>query len=307
METALVLARIAQYFGAATLFGAPLFMVYAFPSARPLPEADRRWLNPTLAGAAAVLLFAAAAYLLLLTANMAGELAAATDPELLGSVLADSAMGWAICARLLAAAAALATALAARPGRAALASLSALGGVALLSFAWTGHGAASEGVGGMVHLAADLLHLAAAGVWIGALAAFALLVSRPAPSAASLEALHGALAGFSGVGSGAVAVIVASGLANSWFLVGPDRLPALFTTGYGLVLTAKVVLFLAMTGLAARNRFSHTPALAKSLAEGAPQPALRRLRSSVLVEAALGFAVLALVGLLGTLVPIASE
>lgn len=304
MHAALVLVRIAQYFGAATLFGAPLFLIYAFPPARPLPEADGR---PMLAGAAGLLLVSATAYLLVQTANMAGDWAAATDPELLGSVLMDSAMGWAICARLLAPAAALAIALAARPSRAACAWLTLLGGVALLSFAWTGHGAAEEGPGGMVHLAADLLHLLAAGVWIGALAVFALLVRRPTASVAGLQALHGALAGFAGLGSAAVAVIVATGLVNSWFLVGPTRLPALFTTDYGLVLTAKVVLFLAMLGLAARNRFSHTPALARGLADGAPEAALRRLRSSLLVEAALGLGVLGLVGVLGMMVPIASE
>lgn len=304
MEAALVLARIAQYFGAATLFGAPLFLVYAFPRALPSPAADGR---PMLAGAAGLLLVSATAYLLVQTASMAGDWAAATDPELLGGVLMDSAMGWAVCARLLAAAAALALALSARPGHAACAWLSLLGGGALLSFAWTGHGAASEGPGGMVHLAADLLHLLAAGVWIGALAALALLVRRPTPSVAGLEALHGALAGFAGPGSAAVAVIVASGLVNSWFLVGPASLAALLTTDYGLVLTAKVVLFLLMLGLAARNRFRHTPALARGLADGGPEAALHRLRSSLLVEAALGFGVLALVGVLGMMVPIASE
>jgi putative copper resistance protein D len=304
METALVLFRIGQYFAGATLFGAPLFLLYAFPAD---PQTDPRWARPLgLASAALVLVFATA-YLLAQTANMAGDPAAATDPEMLGSVLADSAMGWAIAARLVAAAAALLAALAMRPGRAAYVAQSALGAVILLSFAWTGHGAATEGPGGLIHLAADLLHLLAAGVWMGALVAFALLLWRPAASAASLGALHGALAGFSGVGSAVVAVMVASGLVNSWFLVGPDRLAGLFSTAYGLVLTAKVVLFLAMLGLAARNRFSHTPGLARALADGAPGPALRRLRSSVLLETALGFGVLALVGVLGMMVPIASE
>jgi putative copper resistance protein D len=300
METALVLARIAQYLGAAALFGVPLFLIYAF---RTPHGVDLRWAKPTSAAAAGLVLVSAASYLLAQTANMAGDVAAATDPEVLGGVLADSAMGWAISARLLAAAVALVVALATRSAHVAL---SVLGAAILLSFAWTGHGAASEGPGGLVHLGADLLHLLAAGVWIGALVAFALLLWRPGRSVESLAALHGALSGFSGVGSAAVAAIVASGLVNSWFLVGPTRLPALFTTPYGLALTAKLVLFLGMLLLAARNRFRHTPALARAMA-GDAEPALRSLRTSVFIEAALGFGVLALVGVLGMMVPIASE
>jgi putative copper resistance protein D len=303
METALVFARIAQYLGAAALFGVPLFLIYAFRSPQ---DVDLRWARPASAVAAGLVLAAATAYLLAQTANMAGDIAAATDPEMLGSVLVDSAMGWAVATRLIAAAVALVVALAAPSGRATHVALSTLGGVVLLSFAWTGHGAASEGPGGLVHLGADLLHLLSAGVWVGALAGFALILWRPGRSPECLAALHGALSGFSGVGSAAVAVIVASGLVNSWFLVGPTRLSALFTTAYGLVLIAKLVLFLGMLLLAARNRFSHTPALARAMA-GDPEPAIRSLRASVFVEAALGFGVLALVGVLGMMVPIASE
>jgi putative copper resistance protein D len=59
--------------------------------------------------------------------------------------------------------------------------------------------------------------------------------------------------------------------------------------------------------LAARNRFTHTPALARAPASRESKAALRRLKSSVLLETALGFAVLVLVGVLGMLEPIASE
>jgi putative copper resistance protein D len=298
MDAALALVRTAQYVAGAALFGVPLFGLYAFPAAA------RPWPKPLAAGAAALALASAAAYLMLQTASMAGDSNAATDPAILAGVLTESAMGWAIAARLLAAATGLALALAARPGRTASAWLAVLGGVVLLSFAWTGHGAAQEGLGGLVHLAADLLHLLAAGVWIGALVAFAALLLRPV---AEPEALHAALVRFSGVGSAAVAVVVASGLANGWFLVGPSRLPALFTTSYGLILTAKLVLVVGMLLLAARNRFSHTPALAAGLAHGAVAPALQRLRVSVLIETALGLGVLALVGVLGMLAPIAPD
>jgi putative copper resistance protein D len=308
METAIVLARIAQYLGGAVLFGTPLFLIRASPPAASPPDAEPRWIRPLGVVAGGGLLLAALAYLLAQTANMAGDAAAAGDPNMLWGVLTDSAMGWAIMARGAAAAVALIIALAAPSGRALSAVLGGLGLVALLSFAWTGHGAADEGARGLVHLVADLLHLLAASLWVGALVGFALLLRWfGGPARSDAGALHGALAGFSGVGSAIVAVIIATGLVNSWFLVGPEGVRSLFVTPYGLVLAAKLVLFAGMLLLAAQNRFRHTPALASAIAFGDPKPLLGRLKTSVLLETALGFAVLALVGVLGMLSPVASD
>ena len=47
--------------------------------------------------------------------------------------------------------------------------------VALSSLAWTGHGAASEGATGTAQLIADIIHLIAAGAWLGALAALTII------------------------------------------------------------------------------------------------------------------------------------
>ena len=46
----------------------------------------------------------------------------------------------------------------------------------MASFAWTGHGAADEGLGGLLRVIGDVFHLIAAAVWVGALAVFALLL-----------------------------------------------------------------------------------------------------------------------------------
>src|SRR3546814_563986 len=62
----------------------------------------------------------------------------------------------------------------------ALGSLSVTAAIALATLAWTGHGAADEGLLGWVHLGADITHLLAAGIWVGALAALCLLIFRPA-------------------------------------------------------------------------------------------------------------------------------
>lgn len=100
-----------------------------------------------------------------------------------------------------------------------------------------------------------------------------------------------------------MALLLLTGLVNSWFLVGPDHLSALAPSAYGLLLVAKVVLFAGMLGLAAINRFRLTPGLGAALAGAPPQAALAALRRSIVLETAAAIAVLALVSLLGTLAP----
>ena len=121
-----------------------------------------------------------------------------------------------------------------------------------------GHGAAIM----LVHLASDVLHTLGAGIWIGALVAFLLLlVTDHRHGETERRALHG----FSGVGSALVAVIVATGLVNGWFVVGLAGLPRMLTIPYGQLLTVKLLLFLFMSGLAAANRFHLTPRLEAAL------------------------------------------
>jgi putative copper resistance protein D len=197
-----------------------------------------------------------------------------------------------------------------RPADRTTLSLSAvLGAVVCASFAWMGHGAATEGAGASVHLAADMLHALAAGIWIGALVAFGfLLFGRNGHTAESNAVLHKALHGFSGIGSGLVAVLVATGLINSWFLVGPTRIAGLWTTPYGLLLSLKLALFIGMLALAAANRFRLTPALGTALdVPGEQKVALGALRRSLVVETGLAFAVLGLVAWFGMLAPVSAQ
>ena len=92
------------------------------------------------------------------------------------------------------------------------------------------------------------------------------------------------------------------GWPDSWFLVGWEGLPRLAATAWGGLLLAKLPLFAVMLGLAAANRFRHTPALGVSLAAD-PEPALRALRRAVGLETAVAFGVLAVVAALGQLPP----
>jgi putative copper resistance protein D len=161
----------------------------------------------------------------------------------------------------------------------------------LAGLAFIGHAGATPGSTGQLHLAADIVHLLAAGCWLGGLPALALLLTM----AGSLVAARAA-ARFSMLGILSVGALAATGLINSWMsLAGPRDF---LDTGYGRALALKVGLFAAMLGIAAVNRFYLTPRLSTSRAQ-------RALAGNSLAETGLGLGVLLLVGLLGTMAPTA--
>lgn len=306
MQSALeVAARLIQFAAATVLFGAPLFFLYGLRARAGDEPARLGWPRWGLSLAVAALLAGAVVSLSAQTASMTGEPAAAFQPDSLWEVMSGTQFGLAIALRLGLATAALIHVLLVRPSRPLWASLAGLGAGALASFAWTGHGAADEGAAGAIHLGADIVHLLAAGVWLGALAVLAaqLSAARRSPDRGALQTLHRGLEGFSGVGTMVVALLVFTGLVNSWFLIGPSHLGALLASAYGLLLGAKVLVFAGMLGLAAINRFRLTPGLGAALAGAPPQAALAALRRSILLETAAAIAVLAVVSLLGTLAP----
>jgi putative copper resistance protein D len=301
-----VAGRMAQFAGAMVLFGSPLFFVYGLPGQGPGAAKIQRWPRPLLSGAAILLALASIVSFCAQTAVMSGSITDALKPDALASVLTDTQFGFGTAARLgLAILAGLILAVA-KPSRALWLATSALGAGGVASFAWTGHGASDEGMAGGIHLASDVLHLLAAAVWLGALTALSVLLLRlkSADSNGERATLHRALEGFSGIGSAIVAVLLATGLANSWFLIGPAHLTALFRTTYGLLLTAKVALFGVMLGLAAANRFQLTPRLGRALAaEPQGRGAVAALRRSVLLETSIAVLVLVVVSVLGTFAP----
>ena len=306
IEPAIVILRLAQYAGAMVLAGSSLFFVYALPASGAASAGCVRWPRWLLAGAG--LLLAAAALLGIGAQSIAlsGSVAEGIKAETLSAVVSGMDLGKAAIVRAAAALMAALLLVVLRPSRLSWSVAASLGLIAAASLGWMGHGAVSEGPLGELHLASDILHAVAAAVWIGALIGFfGLLVAR-GRSAATNEALYGALHRFSGIGSVLVAVLVATGLINSWILVGPDRVESLWTTSYGQLLSLKLLLFLGMLALAAGNRFRLTPGLARANAAGSSEGALKTLRRSIALETLLGFTVLFLVAWLGTLAPPAS-
>lgn len=307
IETAVVASRFVQFSGGAVLFGTSLFLLYALPLSGPGSAPALGWPRRLLTWAALSLLVAAVAGLVAQTAMMAGSLQEGLDPAALGYVIGETSLGRAALIRATAAAAALLVLISGKPGTGMWGLCAALGADVCASFAWMGHGAATEGPGATVHLAADVLHSLAAAAWIGALGGFLALLLRKSPTALDRHVLQRALHRFSGIGSALVAAIVATGLVNSWFLVGPSRLGGLASTPYGLILLAKLALFTLMLALAAANRFRLTPRLREGIGAGAPAPAMADLKRSLLLETTAAFGVLALVAWLGTLAPISAQ
>jgi len=152
--------------------------------------------------------------------------------------------------------------------------------------ALVGHAGATPGAMGWVHLTSDVVHVAAAAAWLGGLPALALTLTEPTAITATRR--------FSILGIVCVGALLASGAVNSWQLLnGPGDL---VTTAYGLVLALKVALFVAMVIIAIINRTRLTPRLPAAAA-------IRALRRNSLIETGFGFAVLMLVGALGTMIP----
>jgi putative copper export protein/mono/diheme cytochrome c family protein/peroxiredoxin len=178
----------------------------------------------------------------------------------------------------------------------------------LSSIAWTGHANGEQGQSRIVHLSADVMHLLAAGAWLGALPALALILFhiRRDTSALALELAALVTGRFSILGIAAVSTLTLTGIVNACYTMG--SLPALLGTDYGRLLSLKVLLFGAMLALAAMNRFRYTPQVLQSAScarKASCHGALARLGVNAMGEIALGIAVVCIVGALGTATPAA--
>jgi putative copper resistance protein D len=284
LEAGLVVSRFLHFSGTLVLFGWLLFPLVVRGGVAP-PKAALMIL--------ATLSFAAGVGWFIFTAgSMAGALEAALAPATIEAVVAQTSFGPLWLARLAVTAAMLAW-VAVRPASAVVSwPLVAVAGLAVASLAGAGHAMLGDDGVGALHMVADALHLLAAGAWLGSIAGLALMLT------ATVEPrVVEAVGGFSGLGYGAVAVLLASGAANSWIMLGSPA--ALFSTPYGRLLSAKIVLFLVMLVLAAHNRFRLAPRLAVA-GEASTHIKLRR---NALAELAVGAVVIATVAALGTMQP----
>lgn len=298
------IARFLQYAGATGLFGAALFYLTLLPPNGNASASALPWPKPLLIWGNLLLVLGDLLSLAAQAASMNGIPLDKLDLPSLSVVLTDTQWGHAIAARIVLSILALLSIIAIKPSTSLWRLASVFGILLLASFAWTGHGASTEGPGGIIHLLADIAHTIAAGVWLGALFAFVALIWKPTAQDDEQEStLLMALKNFSGIGSGLVAILVVSGLINSYFLIGLSHIGQVFQTPYGILLTVKLIVFVAMLALAALNRFRLTPSLATALATKDTAHAISALRKSLIIETMAGLAVLVLVAVFGMMEP----
>ncbi len=303
-DTALAIVRALVYADLLTLFGLALFGLCGPGKLEESIEVIRLQFRTGLL--AALGLAVSSMHILAMAAVMTGTEPLAVTRAAVASLITANGIGPAWLLRMAALAAILPAALAlpARP-RFALGTIAGCSAVALATLAWTGHGAMGSGAAGSLHLVADILHLLAAGGWLGALVALLMLLfdRQAATDRARIVRLVWVLRHFSSMGTALVATIFATGLVNVASIVGWSHVGALPQSTYGRLLIAKAGLFLFMLGLASANRFWLTPALSRMQSGADVQMAIRGLRFSVAFETMAGLLVLVLVAVLGMLAP----
>jgi putative copper resistance protein D len=304
VEWLFIAIRTVLYIDLMAMFGLALFGLNGLQSAERAVRVLPLW--SLIATMALLGLAASIMQIVAMAASMAGVPITSVSVELLGKLVNGTVIGAAWKVRMAALLAMVPISfLMARTPRAALMSETVLGGVAVATFAWAGHGAMNSGAIGWVHLGADVVHLFAAGAWIGAITALCILLvdGRPALDAERISLLSRALSDFSSTGTVIVGLILLTGIANVWIIVGVPNVLSLPDHTYGRLLLAKIALFIAMLCLAAGNRFRLSPALDRSHQHGDPRTALAMLRVSLAAEAGCALTILAVAAWLGTLAP----
>ena len=316
MDDPLTYVRAVHYAATITVVGVVFFVAFIAEPAFQNAGDNKRFpavVRPPLAWLAwigLVLTIASGAAWFVLVAASMGErqLAEVFSEGFLCVVLLQTDFGraWlvrAILAALLAAIFAVTLTVKRKPARTiwldVVAAAIAAGLVGIL--AWGGHAAGGAGAEGIVHPAADFLHLVAAAAWVGALIPLALLLRAAGGDTASLAIAQTATLRFSAFGVASVATLLVTGLINAFYLV--RSIPALVGTDYGRLLAAKVALFVAMVAVVAINRFRLTPRLVPDATLAPARHVLRRLRRNALIEIVLGAVIIAIVAKLGVTPP----
>jgi putative copper resistance protein D len=281
MTSAMVLCRFLHFTVVLMLFGVWVF--------RPLLLGREALLDTPLARVsrwlALVALISGIAWLLLITASMAGAWNAALDPSTLRLVLGNTFFGqvwrWHLLLNGLLMVVLLTPLHSNQPLRLAL------GGLLLATLAPVGHGAMLDGLSGQLLILNQIIHLTCVGAWLGGLLLLVMILRQPAG-----HAVREILQRFSGVGYALVAGLVITGLINVRVLTG-QFWPTPLLSGFALILLIKVVLVIAMLGLALFNRLRIKDC----------EERLATLKTSVILEWLLGIGAVAAVSLLGTMPP----
>ena len=287
---ALAFCRLGQDAAALMLWGASAYLWLLVP--RRLATGVAARLRPWRTAAVAVAAVATIARLPAEAAAIGSGWRDAADPAMLRQVMVATSAGLSWQVQALAAPLLVAAAILPPRGRLVLSAMAS--GLMLAALSLTGHAVMQDGALGVLHRANDVLHVLAAGAWLGALAPV-LVILRVLGSPETRHDATLALRRFSRAGHGAVAVVLLSGVANAALTLG--RWPVDLASPYVLLLDVKIACVAGMTVLALLNRYIVVPRIARDAS------ALRALRYGTLAELPLGVAAIALVSVFGLLDP----
>jgi streptogramin lyase/putative copper export protein len=180
----------------------------------------------------------------------------------------------------------------------------AIGGFLLLTTSLTSHNAASTAYLPVLNLASDSLHLIAVAVWVGGLVHIASVLTCLNQLKQERRLLSELIRRFSSLAVVSVGVIGLTGLYSLLLEVG--TLSALFSTGYGILVLAKMSLFAPMIVLGALNQFKVYNELTNRKACSQPdsKSLFRRFDFSIRSEVAIGMIILMIVGVLTASSPV---
>jgi copper resistance protein D len=302
----LVIARWIHFASVVVVFGSSFFWLYMGSerfSAGPggLPRALRAT-TILLRIAAPVAAISGIAWLACILINIARDFHSVVDPEDLRLFFFETPFGTVSIVRLGLLTIGVVIAFLPWHVRWRFAAFVPVGALLLITQAWFGHSAEGVGLYRASMIAVYGIHTIAAAAWVGGLPAllFALVEQRRFSPYEARDCTLDVCSRFSSMAMIAVALVVASGIANAGFRVA-GSFGKLFDSGYGDVLLKKIALVAAMLALAYFNRFIATPRLRAASLKRMTQ--ITWLRYSVAFDVVLGAFVLGASAILGITMP----
>jgi putative copper export protein len=293
----LAVARGAHLVALLSLFGTLIVAALIRPAVLADASADAgrlldRKLALLLQGSGVGILLTGLAWLSVQAADMAGATTVSETLTAMPIALLDTQFGEALLVRMVLVLVAMALARQfGRDRRIAFALVPAA--IAVVAQSWMGHPAAA---GDNVLLAASMLHLLAAGAWLGALVPLYWVVKATPGQGAARAATR-----FSWIGQVSVLTLAVTAFVQGWSLIGDEA--GMAGTEYGRLATLKLVLFGVLFLFAVVNRFKLSPMLEGTDAARANH----HLTTSIVIETGVGLLVVLAAGWLATLTPAAHE
>jgi putative copper resistance protein D len=289
VDEALVLCRWLQFASAMLLFGISIFQSTLAPAA--LAHVLDRPLRQLSKAEAIVVLATMVVWLLLASGEMGEGWTDVWNPSAVGSVLLDTDFGRVWQWRVGFAVVLLGVLVFGREDHWLAAAL--LAALTLGSLGLVGHAVMRAGVLGWLNRLSHVMHILAAGFWVGSLVPVIASLRLTNDQAASANALL-ALRRFSSLGQIPVAIVLVTGVVNSWLVLGvlPNG-----SSPYQALLLAKITLVAVMVALALANRYVLLPRF-----DTAPY-AVGLLRWSAVGEIIMGLGAVGLVSIFGILAP----